>query len=64
MDNMSPVNKCSDISKLRGIKIGGLNIRSLYRKIDDISLLLSDTKMDFLGLSESWLNSSVSGPEI
>ena len=47
-----------------GIKIGALNIRSLYKKVDDIKLLLADSKLDYLGLSESWLNSSVIGPEI
>ncbi len=53
-----------DISKLKWIKVGALNIRSLYKKVDDVKLLLGNSKLDYLGLSESWLNSSVDGPEV
>ena len=58
------LDNCRDISKLKGLKFGALNIRSLYRKIDEVGQLLADSKLDFLGLTESWLNSSVLGPEL
>ena len=58
------LDNCRDLAKLKGIKFGALNIRSLYKKIDEVGQLLSDSKLDFLGLTESWLNSSVSGPEL
>ncbi len=43
---------------------GALNICSLTRKIDDVKALLYRSDLDFLGLSESWLNSSISDDEI
>ena len=58
------VDSSKDIAKLKGIKVGSLNIRSLYKKVDDVKLLLADSKLDYLGLSESWLNLSVIGPEV
>ena len=58
------VDSSKDIAKLKGIKFGALNIRSLYKKVDDVKQLLSDSKLDYLGLTESWLNSSVIGPEV
>ena len=64
MNSTHEIEKCTDIAKLRGIKFGGLNIRSLYKKIDDVNLLLQDSKLDFLGITESWLNYSIAGPEI
>ena len=42
------------ISNAKGIKLIHLNIRSLYRKIDQVSLLYSNA--DFLLLTETWLN--------
>ena len=47
---------------MKGIKIGAINIRSLYKNIDHVKLLVQESK--FLGLTESWRNSNVDGPEI
>ena len=44
----------SSINNVKGIKLIHLNIRSLYRKIDQVSLSYSN--VDFLMLTETWLN--------
>ena len=41
----------TDLNKLRGIAFGA--IRSLYRKIDDINVLLHRGDLDYLGITES-----------
>ena len=58
------VNKSSDLRKLRGPSFGCLNIRSLVRKIDDIRLFLSQSELNCLCLTESWLNNAISDEEI
>lgn len=47
-------------SKLSGILGGHLNIRSLLRKRPQIEILLSGSNLDFLAITETWLNDSVS----
>ena len=54
----------SHLCKLRGIAFGGLNVCSLYRKIDDVNVLLHRSELNYLGLSESWLNNSVNNCEL
>ena len=53
-----------DIVTLSGIKFGSLNVRSLVRKMGDIVTLLHCSDLEYLGLSESWLNFSISDNEI
>lgn len=43
-------------TKPKGIVGGHLNIRSITSKIDQIQHLLTDSNLDYLCLSESWLN--------
>lgn len=45
--------------KPKGILGGHLNIRSLISKRDQISVLLLDSNLDYLCLTESWLHSNV-----
>ena len=52
------------LSNLRGIAFGAINVRSIYRKIDDINVLLHRSCLDYLGITESWLNNSVNDSEI
>ena len=53
-----------DIAQLKGIKTGGLNIRSLIRKIDDVHVLLEASGLTTLGITESWLNYTISNEEL
>ena len=47
-------------SRSSGILGGHLNVRSLLQKLPQIEILLSGSNLDFLGISETWLNASVS----
>ena len=47
------------LSKLRGISLAHINIRSLFRKLEDIIRILTDGDVCVLGISETWLNRSV-----
>ena len=53
-----------ELSCLKGITYASLNICSVYRKLDDIKLLLKHSKSDSLFLSETWLNRSVGDLEL
>ena len=53
-----------DLKLLKGLKILNLNVQSLYPKIDDIKLLCLECEPDILGITESWLNDSISNSEI
>ena len=46
-------------SKSSGILGGHLNVRSLLQKLPQIEILLSGSNLDFLGISETWLNATV-----
>ena len=63
-DSQQKPNTASDLSKLKGISIGSLNIRSIFKHLEDIELLLHQSKLDILFLQESFLNSSVDNPII
>ncbi len=58
MDNLE-INRVSDINSLKGIKMGSLNIRSVFKNLDELTLLLSQSRLDILLLQETFLNSSV-----
>ena len=47
-------------SKPKGLLGGHLNIRSLLPKIDQMRKLLMESNLDFLCITESWLNCNVS----
>ena len=46
-------------TKPNGILGGNINVRSILPKIDQIQNLLMESNLDFLCMSETWLNSSV-----
>lgn len=46
--------------KPRGLFGGHLNIRSIVAKSEQLSHLLSNSNLDFLGISETWLQQSSS----
>ena len=45
--------------KTKGILGGNLNIRSLVPKPDEIRILLSESNIDFLCISETWLHDKI-----
>ena len=52
------------LSELKGISFASINIRSLYRNVDELSLILQHSKLDLLLIQETFLNSSISDPHI
>ena len=44
------------IKELKGIKIGSINIRSLYRSVDEIKIFLNRTELHVLMLQETFLS--------
>ena len=53
-----------DLKSLRGITFGALNICSVVCKMDDILTLLGNSELCYLGLTETWLNCSISNCEL
>lgn len=47
-------------SKPKGILVGHINIRSIVNKTEQMEHLLSESNIDILGVSESWLTHSSS----
>ena len=58
MDNIDICLK--GLSQTKGISIGSLNARSVFRNLDEIEYVLKESKMDVLLVQESFLNSYVS----
>ena len=59
-----PIHHSSELKQLKGIAFVSLNICSLTWKTDDVLVLLNNRNIDYLGLTESWLNNSISTCEI
>ncbi len=49
----------SSLSSLRGIGMAALNICSLFRKLDEIVIMLQSSNIDVLCLNETWLNDTI-----
>lgn len=62
----SEVNKDNDVFKLKlkGFRIGHLNINSLIKHIDQLRLYLKDEPFDILSINETKLNDTVNDQEI
>lgn len=56
LSNCQPLTHWDPTAKPKGLLGGHLNIRSLISKSDQIQHLLLDSNLDFLCLSETWLN--------
>ena len=54
----------AQLATLRGLKFGGINVCSYIPKSNDIVTLLNNSNLDYLGITESWLNSSISDCEL
>ena len=53
-----------ELLDLWGIKLGSINVRSLYRSIDDIGVFLRRSKFHVLCIQETFLNASITDVEI
>ena len=58
------VNTWQSISKLKGVKIVHLNVRSLLPKFDQLKLLAKHYEQDVIIISETWTTSAIPVPII
>ena len=58
-NNRVEIKNTRDLKKLKGITYGALNVRSLFRHIEEIQLRLQRADLDVLLLGETFLNFSV-----
>jgi hypothetical protein len=57
--NMTYIKEINEkVRNKNGLRIAHINCRSLYPKLDEISWILSETQLDILCLSETWLDST------
>ena len=56
---MSEADTFKELSAVKGFKIAHLNVWSIVKKIDRLRVLLLDSKIDLLTLSETWLKSHI-----
>ena len=54
----------SQVADMKGLTFSHLNIRSLLPKLDDVKHMLQKTKLNFLLVSETWLNDKVLDAEV
>ena len=52
---MAKLHTFSTIKDIKGLKLVHLNVRSLLKKMDQVRLLLRDSEVDILSISETWL---------
>lgn len=53
-----------DFSFTKGLHIMHLNVRSLFSKLDEIRLMMCNSKVGIVCFSETWLDASISDTEI
>ena len=51
-----------ELKQLKGISIGSLNIRSVFKHLDEVEILLKESQLDLLLLQETFLNYAVADP--
>ena len=49
----------SMIKSLKGISMGSLSVRSLFKNLDEIEILLKETELNVLAMQETFLNHHV-----
>ena len=62
--NVRHLYSAASIKKLRGAKFACLNICSITNKLDDISALLHNSGLGYLGVCETWLTDMTSMKEL
>ena len=59
-DIMDPPRTFDNLKDLKGLKLVHLNARSLLKKMDQLRLLTTDSEVDILSISETWLKPHLS----
>ena len=55
----SQISNFYDLGREKGLKIVHLNVRSLFRKLDQIQLILQSKPADIFAITETWLNPKI-----
>ena len=53
------IKTIQELGNAKGVKILHLNVRSVLPKIDQLRALFSDSKLDIVTLSETWLKGHI-----
>ena len=62
--NQKNVYLSRHLKSLKGITFGCLNVCSIIRKLEDVHTILCNSELNYLGITESWLNTSIANCEI
>ena len=54
------ITSLADLKQLKGVKMGSVNVRSVFKNLEEIELLLKLSELDILLLQETFLNQAVS----
>ena len=54
-DTLGPPKEFCALNAVKGLKLVHMNVRSLPKKIDQLRILLHNSTIDMLTLSETWL---------
>ena len=57
--NNKPIQNFHQLSREKGLKIVHLNIRSLFRKVDQLRCILEGSNIDIFTISETWLHPNI-----
>ena len=60
----SRVKNLSELNERKGFKVVHMNVRSLLKKVDQLRILLFNSQIDVITLSETWLNSAISSTTV
>ena len=50
--------------KLKGFKIGHLNVASLYKDVDELRIFMNDKNFDILSINETRLDGTIDNNEV
>ena len=53
------ITSLQELGQQKGFKVLSLNVRSLFKKIDQCRAMLDHESLDIISFSETWLNSSI-----
>ena len=61
---MDRITDLAGLEKTKGFKMVHLNVRSIFKKMDQIRVMFNGSKLDVISFSETWLNKSVNSKSV
>ena len=59
-----PIFLSKQLESVKGVIFASVNICSIIRKIDDVLIILNNSNLEYLGITESWLSESTADCEL